>query len=71
MDAFCDALKIFKIGYSWGGPISLVVPYQTNRMRTLQAPHLKDGTVVRFCIGFEDVIDLKADIEQAISRTLV
>lgn len=71
VDAFCDALKIFKIGYSWGGPISLVVPYQTNRMRTLPAPHLKDGTVVRFCIGFEDVIDLKADIEQAISRTLV
>jgi len=28
VDAFCDALRIFKIGYSWGGPISLVVPYK-------------------------------------------
>jgi len=28
VDAFCDALRIFKIGYSWGGPMSLVVPYQ-------------------------------------------
>ena len=71
VDAFCDALRIFKIGYSWGGPMSLVVPYQKNNIRTLPAPHLHDGTVVRFCIGFEDVVDLKADIEQAISRTLV
>ncbi|NDH69600.1 MAG: cystathionine beta-lyase, partial [Gammaproteobacteria bacterium] len=51
--------------------MSLVVPYQKNNIRTLPAPHLRDGTVVRFCIGFEDVVDLKADIEQAISRTLV
>ena len=71
VDAFCDALRIFKIGYSWGGPMSLVVPYQKNNIRTLPAPHLHEGTVVRFCIGFEDVVDLKADIEQAISRTLV
>ena len=70
VDAFCDALRIFKIGYSWGGPMSLVVPYQKNNIRTLPAPHLHEGTVVRFCIGFEDVVDLKADIEQAISRTL-
>ncbi len=26
VDAFCDALRLFKLGYSWGGPISLVVP---------------------------------------------
>ena len=71
VDAFCDALRIFKIGYSWGGPMSLVVPYQRNNIRTLPAPHLKLGTVVRFCIGFEDVADLQADIEQAIHAALV
>ena len=71
VDAFCDALRIFKIGYSWGGPMSLVVPYQKNNIRTLPAPHLRPGTVIRFCIGFEDVVDLIADIEQAISCTLV
>jgi cystathionine beta-lyase len=71
VDAFCDALRIFKIGYSWGGPMSLVVPYQRNNIRTLPAPHLKPGTVVRFCIGFEDVADLQADIEQAIHAALV
>ena len=25
--AFCDALALFKLGYSWAGPVSLVVPY--------------------------------------------
>ena len=71
VDAFCDALRIFKIGYSWGGPMSLVVPYQKNNLRTLATPHLQDGTLVRFCIGLEDVPDLIADLEQAISLTLV
>ena len=71
VDAFCDALRIFKIGYSWGGPMSLVVPYQKQNIRTLPAPHLKPGTVVRFCIGFEDVADLQEDIKQAIHVALV
>jgi cystathionine beta-lyase len=71
VDAFCDALRIFKIGYSWGGPMSLVVPYQKQNIRTLPAPHLKLGSVVRFCIGFEDVADLQADIKQAIHAALV
>ena len=71
VDAFCDALRIFKIGYSWGGPMSLVVPYQTSHIRTLSSSHLQGETVVRFCIGLEDVVDLVADIEQALSRTLV
>jgi cystathionine beta-lyase len=71
VDAFCDALRIFKIGYSWGGPMSLVVPYQTSHIRTLSSSHLQGETVVRFCIGLEDVVDLVEDIEQALSRTLV
>jgi cystathionine beta-lyase len=71
VDAFCDALRIFKIGYSWGGPMSLVVPYQKQNIRTLPAPHLKPGTVVRFCIGFEDVVDLQEDMKQAIHATLM
>jgi cystathionine beta-lyase/cystathionine gamma-synthase len=27
VDAFVDALRLFKLGYSWAGPVSLVVPY--------------------------------------------
>ena len=65
-DAFCDALKLFKLGYSWGGPISLVVPYELESMRTIWPEHLLRGTLVRFSIGLEDVADLQADIAQAL-----
>lgn len=27
---FCDSLQLFKLGFSWGGPISLVMLYQLN-----------------------------------------
>jgi cystathionine beta-lyase len=65
-DAFCDALKLFKIGYSWGGPVSLVVPYELETMRTAWPAHLLPGTLVRFSIGLEDAADLHADLAQAL-----
>ncbi len=66
-DAFCDALRLFKLGYSWGGPASLVVPYELASMRSGGWPgHLKPGTLVRFSVGLEDVHDLKADLAQAL-----
>lgn len=63
IDRFVDALKLFKIGYSWGGPVSLVMAYDLPHMR--KHPHW-DGMLVRFCIGFEDVQDLKDDLAQAL-----
>ncbi len=66
VDAFCDSLRYFKLGYSWGGPMSLVVPYDLPGMRTRSAGHLRPGTVVRFSIGLEAVEDLRADLEQAL-----
>jgi cystathionine beta-lyase len=65
-DAFCDALKLFKLGYSWGGPMSLVVPYELAQMRTSWPTYLEKGTLVRFSIGLEDVLDLQQDINQAL-----
>ena len=65
-DAFCDALRLFRLGYSWGGPVSLVVPYALEQMRSAWPAHLLPGTVVRFSIGLEDVADLQADIDQAL-----
>ena len=29
--AFCDALRLFRLGYSWAGPVSLCVPYERAR----------------------------------------
>jgi cystathionine beta-lyase len=66
VDAFCDALRLFRLGYSWGGPVSLVVPYDIESMRVQRPAHLARGTVVRFCTGLEAVEDLQADIAQAL-----
>jgi len=68
VDAFCDALKLFKLGYSWAGPVSLVVPYDIPSMRdaSVSAWSYK-GVLVRFSIGLEDVASLRADLEQALA----
>jgi cystathionine beta-lyase len=66
VDAFCDALSLFKIGYSWGGPVSLVVPYGLASMRQSWPAYLAQGTLVRFSIGLESVADLQADLMNAL-----
>jgi cystathionine beta-lyase len=65
-DAFCDALQLFKLGYSWGGPISLVVPYELASIRSAWPAHIEKGTLVRFSVGLEAVQDLQQDIAQAL-----
>jgi len=64
VDAFVDALRVFRIGYSWAGPMSLAVPYDPKAIRGAGSRYR--GTLVRFCIGLEDVNDLVADAEQAL-----
>ncbi len=69
VDAFCDCLRLFKLGYSWGGPISLVVPYQVASLRSGQAAQWRSkGVLVRFSVGLEDVQDLRADLAQALAH---
>lgn len=66
---FCERLRLFKLGYSWGGPMSLVVPYRLESLRAAQfggiPEHLVNGGLVRFSIGLENVEDLQADLTQA------
>jgi len=69
VDAMMDALKLFKLGYSWGGVHSLAVPYAVNRPGAPARrgwPHA--GFLLRFYAGTEDVGDLIADLEQAFTR---
>lgn len=63
-DQFVNQLKLFKIGFSWGGSHSLCVPY---RIETMRENWQDKGTLVRFNIGLEDVDDLIADIEQSLN----
>lgn len=63
-DRFVDALDFFGLGYSWGGPNSLVMPYRIQGMRRRWAD---EGILVRFNIGLESPDDLIADLAQALT----
>jgi len=65
VDAFVDRLQRFGIGWSWGGPMSLAVPYRAAGMRSL--PTAYTGTLVRLCIGLEAPEDLIADLAQSLA----
>ncbi len=62
-DRFIDSLKLFRIGYSWGGANSLAVPYRIEQMRRQWTGA---GQLVRFNIGLEDSDDLIGDLAQAL-----
>jgi len=61
VDRMVDTLTLFGIGYSWGGPNSLVMPYRINSLRD----QWEGGVLVRFNVGLEDPADLIADLAQA------
>ncbi|MDL2398560.1 cystathionine beta-lyase [Rhizobium mayense] len=63
--AFLDALRIFGLGYSWGGFESLAVHVYLGDRRIAKAP--TEGPVLRLQIGLEDVVDIKADIEKGLA----
>ena len=63
VDAMLDSLKLFGMGYSWGGFESLAIPFDCSEYRTATrwAP---GGPTLRLHIGLENVEDLKADLER-------
>lgn len=62
--AFLDALKIFGLGYSWGGYESLAVPVWLGDRLVAKGPY--EGPLIRLHVGLEDVEDLKADLERGL-----
>jgi len=68
VDEFCESLNLFKLGYSWGGPISLVMPYEFDKIRKKWPPYIKRGHLVRFSVGLELAEDLQSDLEQALQK---
>lgn len=61
--SFVNALRLFKVGYSWAGTTSLAVAYTISGR---ERPHY-DHRLVRLSIGLESTQDLIADIEQALT----
>ncbi|HEU0162329.1 MAG TPA: cystathionine beta-lyase [Rhizomicrobium sp.] len=63
--AFVDGLRLFGIGYSWGGFESLIVPAH---IRRTARPFAAEGPVLRIHAGLEDAGDLIADLEAGLKR---
>jgi cystathionine beta-lyase len=63
VDALLDTVKLFGMGYSWGGFESLVIPFDCSdyRSATKWAP---GGPALRLHIGLESIDDLKADLDR-------
>jgi cystathionine beta-lyase len=61
VDALLDSLKLFGMGYSWGGFESLVIPFDCAPYRTASA-WTPGGPSLRLHIGLENVGDLQADL---------
>jgi cystathionine beta-lyase len=62
VDVLLDTVKLFGMGFSWGGFESLIIPFDCEGYRTATkwAP---GGPTLRLHIGLENVDDLRADLE--------
>jgi cystathionine beta-lyase len=70
VDALLDSVKLFGMGYSWGGFESLVIPFDCASYRSVTKWE-PGGPALRFHIGLESVDDLKADLERGFAALSV
>lgn len=64
LKTFFNTLKLFGMGFSWGGYESLCVHVHPEQNRSA-TPWNDDGPVLRFHAGLEDIEDLKNDLDNA------
>ena len=71
---FCDALRFFRLGVSWGGHESLIVPVAASLAQTPGVNSFARFGVspraIRLHVGLEDVETLWSDLEQALAKSL-
>lgn len=65
--AMLEGLRLFKIGASFGGFESLILPAQLKGNRTVR-PWSERGTLLRLHVGLEAPEDLVADLEAGLRR---
>lgn len=64
--AFFNGLQLFKMGASWGGFESLMVPAWPPPVRSCSTP--EEGELIRVHAGLESAADLIGDLEAAFAR---
>jgi len=62
-----NGMRLFGMGWSWGGFESLMIPTYPDRARTVTTWHA-EGPTLRLHIGLEDPDDLIADLEDGFAR---
>ncbi len=67
LSALFNSLKLFGIGYSWGGFESLIVPAHLEQRNT---PFSSKGPLIRLHIGLEDSSDLINDLDMALKSAM-
>jgi cystathionine beta-lyase len=65
VEQMVDSLRYFKIGASWGGPVSLALLLDPRPLRTATRWE-EAGQLIRFNIGLEDPQDLIADLQSGL-----
>jgi cysteine-S-conjugate beta-lyase len=67
IDAMLDGMRLFGMGWSWGGFESLIIPIYPERTRTATQWDA-GGPCVRVAVGLEDPDDLIADLDAGFAR---
>jgi cysteine-S-conjugate beta-lyase len=65
--AMLDGMRLFAMGWSWGGFESLVIPTHPERVRSVTRWDA-GGPCLRLHVGLEDPADLLADLEDGFAR---
>jgi len=68
VEAMLDGYHHFKLGYSWGGFESLVIPTGGGSIHRTASTWAPEGPSLRFHAGLESAADLKADLEAGFAR---
>lgn len=67
VDAMLNGLRLFRLGWSWGGFESLIIPAHPERIRTATRWEAA-GPYLRLQVGLEDPQDLIADLAGGLGR---
>ncbi len=70
IDAMLDGMRLFGMGWSWGGFESLLIPTYPGRARTATTWDA-GGPCMRLHIGLEDPEDLMTDLAEGLARLAV
>ncbi len=74
VDLFINSLKLFHIGFSWGGSVSLVLPFSKKQINShypyqgSSTNYPYKGCLVRLYVGLEESEDLIEDLKQALHK---